>query len=91
MLDAVLDAVLSEAEAAVEEYPARATTTWRWPTMVDRRVPGRPETFVSSAEVKAAQMKVRRLLARGEAPSAVLLAIASAGGDFRPDSPARTA
>lgn len=65
MLDAVLDAVLPEAEAAVEEHP--------------------------DAGVKAARMKVRRLLARGEAPSAVLLAIANAGGDFRPDSPARTA
>lgn len=49
--------------------------------MVDRRVPGRSETFVSAAEVKAAQMKVRRMLARGEKPSRVLLAIANAGRD----------
>ncbi len=50
--------------------------------MVDRRVPGRAETFVSSAEVKAAQMKVRRMLERGEEPPASLLAIANARGDF---------
>jgi hypothetical protein len=46
--------------------------------MVDRRLPGRTETFVSPAEVKAAQMKVRRLVARGEQPSPTLLAIANA-------------
>jgi hypothetical protein len=52
--------------------------------MVDRRVPGRTETFVSAAEVKAAQMKVRRMLARGERPAESLLAIANANarGDF---------
>ncbi|GAA1938944.1 hypothetical protein GCM10009815_37240 [Nocardioides marmoribigeumensis] len=50
--------------------------------MVDRRVPGRSETFVSPAEVKAAQMKVRRMLERGEEPPASLLAIANARGDF---------
>jgi hypothetical protein len=50
--------------------------------MVDRRVPGRTETFVSAAEVKAAQMKVRRMLERGEKPPASLLAIANARGDF---------
>ena len=50
--------------------------------MVDRRVPGRSETFVSSAEVKAAQMKVRRMVERGEKPPASLLAIANARGDF---------
>jgi hypothetical protein len=50
--------------------------------MVERRIPGRPETFVSPAEVKAAQMKVRRMVARGETPSAALLAIANARGDF---------
>jgi hypothetical protein len=49
--------------------------------MVDRRVPGRAETFVSPAEVKAAQMKVRRMLARGEEPSRPLLAIAKARDD----------
>jgi hypothetical protein len=50
--------------------------------MVDRRVPGRTETFVSAAEVKAAQMKVRRMRARGERPAESLLAIANARGDF---------
>ncbi len=55
--------------------------------MVDRRVPGRRETFVSSAEVKAAQMKVRRMKARGEQPPATLLAIANARGAFPRESP----
>ena len=55
--------------------------------MVDRRVPGRDETFVSPAEVKAAQMKVRRMLARGEQPSAPLVAIANARGDFEVTAP----
>jgi hypothetical protein len=50
--------------------------------MVDRRVPGRAETFVSPAEVKAAQMKVRRMLARGEKPSTSLVAIANARSSF---------
>ncbi len=50
--------------------------------MVDRRIPGRTATFVTSSEVKAAQMKVRRMLARGQEPSAVLLAIADARGDL---------
>ncbi|MDR7362977.1 hypothetical protein [Nocardioides marmoribigeumensis] len=45
-------------------------------------MPGRSETFVSPAEVKAAQMKVRRMLERGEEPPASLLAIANARGDF---------
>jgi len=55
--------------------------------MVDRRVPGRAETFVSPAEVKAAQMKVRRMLARGEKPSMPLLAIANARRDANAESP----
>ncbi len=55
--------------------------------MVDRRVPGRAATYVSSAEVKAAQMKVRRMVAKGETPSAPLLAIAQARGDFFLDLP----
>jgi len=55
--------------------------------MVDRRVPGRAETFVSPAEVKAAQMKVRRMLARGEKPSMSLLAIANARRDADSGSP----
>lgn len=46
--------------------------------MVDRRIPGRDGIFVSLAEVKAAQMKVRRMLARGEVPSRSLRAIANA-------------
>lgn len=50
--------------------------------MVTRRVPGRTVTFVTRDEVKAAQMKVRLLLDRGEQPDAVLLAIARAGGNF---------
>lgn len=48
--------------------------------MVDRRVPGSSATFVTPAEVRAAQMKVRRMVERGEQPSAVLLAIANARG-----------
>jgi hypothetical protein len=51
--------------------------------MVDRRVPGRAATFVSRSEVKAAQMKVRRMLARGETPSTSLLAIANARHDVK--------
>ena len=50
--------------------------------MVDRRVPGQSATYVTPSEVKAAQMKVRRMVARGETPSAALLAIANARGDF---------
>ena len=46
--------------------------------MVDRRVPGSDVTYVSRSEVKAAQMKVELLLARGEQPSKALLAIANA-------------
>jgi hypothetical protein len=53
--------------------------------MVDRRVPGSTATFVTPAEVKAAQMKVRRMLERGEQPSAALFAIANARGDFQVD------
>lgn len=55
--------------------------------MVDRRVPGRNVTFVTPSEVKAAQMKVRRMLDRGDQPSSALLAIANARGDFVPDEP----
>jgi hypothetical protein len=55
--------------------------------MVDRRIPGRSETFVSTAEVKAAQMKVRRMVARGEEPSPALVAIANARGDVAGRSP----
>lgn len=53
--------------------------------MVDRRVVGRDVTFVTPSEVKAAQMKVRRMLDRGEEPSPALLAIANARGDFAVD------
>ena len=44
--------------------------------MSERRTPG--PVKVSRAEVKAAQMKVERMLARGEEPSLALLAIANA-------------
>ncbi len=50
--------------------------------MVDRRVPGDTATYVTPAEVKAAQMKVRRMLERGQKPSAALLAIANARSDL---------
>jgi hypothetical protein len=59
--------------------------------MVDRRVPGRDETFVSPSEVKAAQMLVRRMLRRGEEPSRALVAIATARGDFDVDAIRATA
>ena len=49
--------------------------------MVDRRVPGRTATYVTPAEVKAAQMKVRRMIKRGERPSPALQAIANARGE----------
>jgi hypothetical protein len=55
--------------------------------MVDRRVPGSNVTFVTPSEVKAAQMKVRRMLERGEQPSSALIAIARAAGDFDVEPP----
>lgn len=55
-------------------------TARRWSMMSDDRVPRRPT--VSRAEVKAAQMKIRRMLARGEEPSGAIVAIANAAGDF---------
>ena len=41
---------------------------------------------MSRSEVKAAQIKVRRMLERGERPSQALLAIAKAQRDFDDDA-----
>ncbi|MFT3874379.1 MAG: hypothetical protein QM714_17335 [Nocardioides sp.] len=56
--------------------------------MIDRRIPGQTATFVTRAEVKAAQMMVRRMRARGEEPSRALLAIANATDGSRVSQPA---
>lgn len=50
--------------------------------MVERRVPGKRATKVLPSEVKAAQMLVARMRARGETPTRVVLAIAEAGPDL---------